>query len=106
MTKNVLNLLLASLNFAIEVLTIVDNIKPRVALISFLELVILIDGFLNRFVSRLVVHSSIELFSSLSSSNQVDNSVVPVVSQLDSVGAQIIKESLPVFFIHVGASIK
>jgi hypothetical protein len=61
-----LHLLLATFDFAIEVLFVTDDVQSGVALVSFLQLIVLVNSFINRFISRFVVNTRVEFFSSLS----------------------------------------
>jgi hypothetical protein len=64
-----LHLLLATFDFAIEVLFVTDDVKSGVTLVSSLQLLVLVNSFVNRFIPRFVVHASVEFFSSLSGSD-------------------------------------
>jgi hypothetical protein len=89
--KNVLTMLLAALDLGIEVdTTVVNNEQSGVALVSLLELLVLIFCLIDRLITSFVVNSCVEFFSSISSSDEMEYSIVADVSQLGSVSAKVI----------------
>jgi len=85
---------LVDLSFEASVAVVNDGIVG-VTIPGILELLVKLLGLFSIFISGLVVFEGIELLSTISGSDQMDDTVVSLIPELNGIPALLIKDSLP-----------
>lgn len=67
------------------------------------EVLVDLDGSWDILITGSVVLKSVELLSSISSGNEMDDDIVSLVSEVDWVPTTVIEDSLPGGIIHIGS---
>jgi hypothetical protein len=106
-SENKVSFLFSKFDFLVEVSGFVIYQHPLlVTHVCCPKLFIYFNRVLDRLVLRLFIYDTVELLSPVCGSNQVQNSIIPVVTQHDHVTIQIIHYTLPVVFRSVSRTIK
>ena len=84
---------------------VVNQVPLWVSHVGLSQPHILLPGFFDRLIPRIISGTVIELLSAISRGNQVKNCVIPLIPKLDRCDSELVKETLPLRLIDIGRPI-